>query len=115
MRLCSTSSKFTSLKNGCLLISSASPLAEPRRRVGSRVSNCKMESSQLLSNMLDDEKPPTFCKTDTASRGIVIGYNGSSSKMASKISSSSSPRKGDCPSNISYINTPNAHQSTARP
>ncbi len=46
MRLCKTSSKFTSLKNGCLLISSASPLAEPRRRVGSRVSNYKTGSGQ---------------------------------------------------------------------
>lgn len=37
MRFCSTSSKLTSLKNGCLLISSASALVDPRRRVGSRV------------------------------------------------------------------------------
>jgi hypothetical protein len=57
----------------------------------------------------------TFCRIDTASLGMVIGYSGSSSKMASKISSSSSPLKGDCPSNISYVSTPNAHQSTARP
>jgi hypothetical protein len=57
----------------------------------------------------------TFCKIDTASLGMVIGYSGSSSKMASKISSSSSPLNGDCPNNISYVSTPNAHQSTARP
>lgn len=43
----------------------------------------------------------TRCRRDTASRGMVIGYKGSSSRIASKISSSSSPRKGDCPSNIS--------------
>ncbi len=42
MRLCSTSSKLTSLKNGCLLISSASPLPEPRRRPGSRVNSCRV-------------------------------------------------------------------------
>jgi hypothetical protein len=39
MRLCITSSKLTSLKNGCRLISSASALPDPRRRAGSRVSN----------------------------------------------------------------------------
>lgn len=44
-----------------------------------------------------------------------MGYSGSSSRMASKISSSSSPRKGDWPSNISYVKTPKAHQSTALP
>ena len=43
----------------------------------------------------------TFCKIETASFGIVIGYSGSSSKIASKISSSSSPLNGDWPSNIS--------------
>ena len=57
----------------------------------------------------------TFCKIETASLGIVIGYRGSSSRIASKISSSSSPRNGDCPNNISYVRTPKAHQSTARP
>jgi hypothetical protein len=40
MRLLNTSSKLTSLKNGCLLISSASALVEPSRRVGSLVNNC---------------------------------------------------------------------------
>jgi hypothetical protein len=39
MRLLKMSSKLTSLKNGCLLISSASPLPDPRRRAGSLVNN----------------------------------------------------------------------------
>jgi hypothetical protein len=56
----------------------------------------------------------TLVRRETASPGIDIGYKGSSSRMASKMSSSSSPLKGDCPSNISYVSTPNAHQSTAR-
>jgi len=38
--LLKTSSQLTSLKKGCCLISSASPLPEPNRRVGSLVSSC---------------------------------------------------------------------------
>lgn len=110
MRLFKTSSKLTSLKNGCLFISSASVLPDPSRRVGSRVNNY-----DYVSRRQHDMQARTFCRIDTASLGIVMGYSGSSSRIASNISSSSSPRKGDCPRSISYISTPNAHQSTARP
>ena len=39
IRLFTTSSQLTSLKKGCDLISSASPIPEPNRRVGSLVSS----------------------------------------------------------------------------
>ena len=50
MRLFKTSSKLTSLKNGCLLISSASVLPDPSRRTGSRVSNYKNVSRSVANH-----------------------------------------------------------------
>lgn len=41
MRLFMISSKFTSLKKGCRLISSASSFEDPSRRAGSRVKSCR--------------------------------------------------------------------------
>lgn len=93
MRLLKISSKLTSLKNGCFLISPASSFPEPRRRAGSRVKSCNIINDQ--SNAIIVYYELTFCSIDTASRGIVIGYKGSSSRIASNISSSSSPRNGD--------------------
>lgn len=61
----------------------------------------ELETNPLLLVLQEIEDFLTFCKIETASLGIVMGYRGSSSKIASKISSSSSPRNGDCPSNIS--------------
>lgn len=98
MRLFKTSSKLISLKKGCRLISSASSFPDPKRRVGSRL---RSYHKREFENAIVKRKRLTFCKIETASLGMVMGYSGSSSRIASKISSSSSPRKGDCPSNIS--------------
>lgn len=46
MRLLKISSKLTSLKNGCFLISPASSLPDPRRRAGSRVKSCNIVINQ---------------------------------------------------------------------
>ena len=97
-RLWKMSSKFVSLKKRCALISSASASLEPSRRTGSRVRSCRPRQPRHESNT---NATRTFCKMLTLSLGMWIGYRGSSSRIASKISSSSSPRNGDCPSNIS--------------
>lgn len=68
----------------------------------------------LLNRATREGERLTPCRSLTALGCIVMGYSGGSSRMASKISSSSSPRKGDWPSSISYVSTPKAHQSTAR-
>jgi hypothetical protein len=63
-------------------------------------------------------KGGSTCKAEHNSisrHGMVMGCRGLSSKMVSKISSSSSPRKANRPSNISYVKKQNAHQSTVRP
>jgi hypothetical protein len=60
-------------------------LRHERLSVGKRVGRKKGKERLRL----------TFCKIETESFGMWIGYSGSSSRIASKISSSSSPRKGD--------------------
>ncbi|KAH3662320.1 hypothetical protein OGAPHI_005571 [Ogataea philodendri] len=75
------------------MISRASASPDPRRWAGSLVNS--------------------LCRMSTASFDMLIGYNGSSVKMALKTSSSSSPLNGDLVSSIWYKSTPNAHQSTA--
>ena len=64
---------------------------------------CTKSSSRVSCQELSHQYPGQHCfdgrltrwRSETASRGMVMGYRGSSSRMASKISSSSSPLNGD--------------------
>lgn len=65
-----------------------------RTKTAQRVASQELQLMSMAVELIEDVVR-TFCRMETASRGIVMGYNGSSSRMASKISSSSSPRNGD--------------------
>lgn len=111
--MCRSRAHCVVLKKGAVLMSEA-PARDPRRRVSSLIRSLRMIALQRLG-LLGQDSQHIQVQTyfDTCGAPEPSGKGTSSRRMLANVALRFLPLKGVVPYNISYINIPRVHQSTA--